>query len=108
MVTFTDAENGIISDIAQGTKFAVRLAENPTTGFQWNATLSPGLSLVSDDYQVNPHAEGMVGVGGTHTWIILAKDLGAQKFSATYRRSWEPVTGNETAFSVNVNVVKIN
>jgi predicted secreted protein/putative hemolysin len=105
MVTFTDAENGKTSDIAQGTTFAVQLEENPTTGFQWNATLSPGLSLVSDDYQVNPHAEGMVGVGGTRIWIILAKDLGAQKFSATYRRSWEPVTGNETAFGVDVNVV---
>ena len=108
MVTFTNAENGSTSDIAQGTKFAVRLEENPTTGFQWNATMSPGLLLVSDDYQVNPHAEGMVGVGGTRTWIILTKDPGAQKFSATYRRSWEPVTGNETAFGINVNVVKIN
>jgi putative hemolysin/predicted secreted protein len=107
MVTLTDTENGRITDIAQGTKFAVELAENPTTGFQWNATLSHGLELISDDFQTKPHAEGMVGVGGTRTWIILAKDLGTQKFSASYRRSWEPVTGNETAFSANVNVVKI-
>jgi putative hemolysin/predicted secreted protein len=107
MVTLTEADNGRTTDIAQGTKFAVELAENPTTGFQWNATLSHGLELVSDDFQTKPHAEGMVGVGGTRTWIILAKDLGTQKFSASYRRSWEPVTGNETAFSANVNVVKI-
>ena len=107
MVTFTDADNGKSSDIAQGTKFTVQLAENPTTGFQWNATLSPGLELVSDDFQTTPHAEGMVGVGGTRTWIIQAKDSGIQKFSASYRRSWEPVTGNETAYSVNINVVKI-
>ena len=108
MVTFTEADDGKTSDIAQGTKFAVQLKENPTTGFQWNVTQSAGLSLVSDDYQVNPHAEGMVGVGGTHTWIILAKDTGVQKFSGVYRRSWEPVTGNETAYSVNINVVKIS
>jgi putative hemolysin/predicted secreted protein len=107
MVTLTDTENGRTTDIAQGTKFAVELAENPTTGFQWNATLSHGLELVSDDFQTKPHAEGMVGVGGIRTWIILAKDLGTQKFSASYRRSWEPVTGNETSFSTNVNVVKI-
>jgi predicted secreted protein/putative hemolysin len=106
MVTFTEADNGKTSDITQGTRFAVQLNENPTTGFQWNATLSNGLVLESDDYQVQPHKEGMVGVGGTHTWIIQAKDLGAQKFSAVYRRSWEPVSGNETAFAVNVNVVK--
>ena len=41
-------------------------------------------------------AEGMVGVGGTRTWVIVAKDLGTQKFSATYKRSWEATTGNET------------
>ena len=51
--------------------------------------------------------EGMVGVGGTRTWVIVAKDLGTQKFSATYKRSWEATTGNETGFNANVNVVKI-
>jgi len=104
LVTFTEADNGKTSVIARGTKFAVQLKENPTTGFQWNATLSSGLDLVSDDFQTDPHAEGMVGVGGTRTWVILAGDGGSQKFSAVYRRSWEPVTGNETAFGMNINV----
>jgi predicted secreted protein/putative hemolysin len=107
LVTFTEADNGKTYDIAQGTKFAVQLEENPTTGFQWNVTLTKGLELLSDEFQTRPHAEGMVGVGGTRTWIILAKDTGVQKFSAIYRRSWEPVTGNETAYSVTINVVKI-
>ena len=107
MVTFTEADNGKTSDIAQGTKFAVVLKENPTTGYQWNATLTKGLELVSDNYETSPHAEGMVGVGGAHTWVITTKDLGAQKFSAVYKRSWEPTTGNETAYSVTLNVVKI-
>ena len=107
MVTFTEADNGKSGDIAQNTRFAVELAENPTTGFQWNATLSPGLELQSSDYRMNDAAPGMTGVGGTRTWVIIAKDLGAQKFSAKYLRSWEPVTGNETAYSVNINVVKI-
>jgi predicted secreted protein len=107
MVTFTEADNGKTSDIAQSTRFAVQLKENPTTGFQWNATVSSGIEIQSSDYQQDKAMEGMVGVGGTRTWIILAKDLGIQKFSASYRRSWEPVTGNETSFTVNVNVVKI-
>ena len=107
MVTLTDADKGKTTDIAQGTRFAVQLKENPTTGFQWNATVSSGLVIQSSDYQQDKAAEGMVGVGGTHTWVIVANDLGTQKFSATYKRSWEAVTGNETAFSANVNVVKI-
>lgn len=107
MVTFTEADDGKTGEIAQTTRFAVQLAENPTTGYQWNATLSPGLELQSSDYRINDAAPGMVGVGGTRTWIILAKDIGMQKFSASYQRSWETVTGNETAYSVNINVVKI-
>lgn len=107
MVTLTEADKGKTEDIAQGTRFAVQLKENPTTGFQWNATVSPGLEIQSSDYQMDKAGEGMVGVGGTRTWVIVAKDLGTQKFSATYKRSWEPVTGNETGFSANVNVVKI-
>ena len=107
LVTFTQADNGTTGTIAQNTVFTIQLAENPTTGYQWNATLSPGLLLQSSDYRMNDAAPNMVGVGGIHTWIILAKDPGAQKFSASYRRSWEPVTSNETAYSVNINVVKI-
>ncbi len=107
MVTFTEADNGTTGTIAQSTRFAVQLKENPTTGYQWNATLSPGLELQSSDYRMNDEPQGMVGVGGTRTWIITTKDTGLQKFSAIYGRSWEPVTGNETAYSVNINVVKI-
>lgn len=106
MVTFTDADNGKTVTITEGTKFAVQLAENPTTGFQWQATVTPGLEIVSDDYQTDAHAEGMVGVGGTRTWIVHAKDAGDQKFSATYKRSWETTTGDETAFALNVNIKK--
>ena len=106
MVTFTEADDGKTQDVTQGTKFAVELKENPTTGYQWNATLSSGLELVSDDYKADAHAEGMTGVGGVHTWVIKAKDTGSQKFSAVEKRSWEATTGNETAFAVTVNVVK--
>lgn len=107
MVTFTDADNGKTVAITEGTKFAVQLAENPTTGFQWQATVTPGLEIVSDDYQTDAHAEGMVGVGGTRTWVVQANDAGDQKFSATYKRSWETTTGDETGFVLNINVEKI-
>ena len=107
MVTFTEADKGTTGTIAHNSRFAIVLAENPTTGFMWNATLSPGLELQSSDYRQNDAAPGMVGVGGTRTWVIIAKDLGDQKFSASYRRSWEPVSDNETGYSVNINVVTV-
>jgi predicted secreted protein len=106
MFTFTEADNDKSGDITQNTRFAIVLPENPTTGFMWNETLSPGLELQSSDYYKDDAATGMIGVGGTRTWVIVAKDLGDQKFSAIYRRSWENVTGNERSYSVNIIVVK--
>ena len=106
MVTFTESDNGKTEDITQGTKFAVELKENPTTGYEWNATVTNGLEILSSECVENPHREGMVGVGGVHTWTVLAKETGSQKFSGVYLRSWEPVTGNETSFAVNITVVK--
>jgi predicted secreted protein/putative hemolysin len=105
MVTFTEADNGKTESVTQNTQFSVVLAENPSTGFMWNATLSPGLELLSDYHKDDPSA-GRPGAGGNHTWIMVAKVTGDQKFSAIYKRSWEPVSGNETAYSVNIRVVK--
>ena len=107
MVTFTEKDNGTTADIAANTRFAVQLGENPTTGFSWNASTSPGLTILSSDYQENKHPEGMVGVGGTRTWILEASGNGNQTFDAVYRRSWEPVTGNETAYTLGIRIVTI-
>jgi len=105
MVTFTEHDNGTTGTIAANTRFAVTLAENPTTGYSWNASTSNGLAILSSDFQENQHAEGMVGVGGTRTWVIQARGTGTQTFSATYRRSWEPVTGNETGYTLDIHIV---
>jgi predicted secreted protein/putative hemolysin len=107
MFTFTEADNGKTGDITRNTRFAVVLPENPTTGFMWNATLSSGLVLQSSDYLQNDTPAGMVGVGGTRTWVILAKDIGNQKFSAISKRAWEPESGNESAYIVNIRVGKV-
>lgn len=106
MFTLTGTDNGKNVEITQNTRFAIVLAENPTTGFVWNVSLSPGLELQSSDYRKDDAPPGMVGVGGERTWIIVAKDAGDQKFSAVYRRSWENITGVEKTYSVVVTVLK--
>ena len=105
MVTFTDKDNGTTAEIAAQSKFAVRLEENPTTGYSWNASTGSGLTILSSDYQEERHAEGMVGVGGTRTWILQATGSGDQVFAAVYRRPWEAVTGNESAYTLTIRIV---
>jgi inhibitor of cysteine peptidase len=107
MVTFTEKDNGTTADIGAGSRFAVQLRENPTTGYSWNASVSPGLTILSSDYQIDQHAEGMVGVGGTRTWIIRASGTGNQSFTGVYNRSWMPTTADDTTYALGIRIVTI-
>jgi inhibitor of cysteine peptidase len=106
MVTFTESDNGATKEIATRSSFAIQLSENPTTGYSWNASASPGLGILSSDYQENSHPEGMVGVGGTRTWVLSTDTAGTYTFTAVYKRSWEATTGNETGYNLTLNAVQ--
>lgn len=82
----------------------VRLIENPSTGYSWNATVTSGLTIVDDAFEQNPASQGMAGAPGTHYWILSGTAAGQQKFSAIYMRPWENVTGTEDTFVLNVLV----
>jgi len=64
------------------------LKENPTTGYGWNITVSPGLVIETDEYVADPHAPGIAGSGGVHHWVVRATETGNQTFEGVYRRSW--------------------
>ncbi|MBP1929512.1 putative secreted protein [Methanolinea mesophila] len=104
LVTYTEADNGTTVKEIQGSMFAVSLAENPTTGYSWNATISPGLELVNETYEEDAHASGMVGVGGTHWWILRALTPGTQEFSAAYIRPWEGVLPGDQTYHLKIDV----
>jgi inhibitor of cysteine peptidase len=106
MITFTDSDNGATKQVATKSPFAIRLSANPTTGFSWNATASPGLAILSSDYKENSHPEGMVGVGGVQTWVLEANDSGVSTFTAIYKQPWMPTTGNETVYTLTLNAVQ--
>jgi len=82
----------------------ISLKENPTTGFVWNVTNSSGLEIVSDEYVVDKASEGMEGAGGVHEWMVKAVEIGNQTFDAIYKRSWEPITGEEDTYTLKVVV----
>ncbi len=84
----------------------LRLTENPTTGYSWNLTTTPGLQVTNDTYIPSTTSGKMVGSGGTHVWDMTAVSSGDQKIQAVYKRPWEPVTGNETTFTMSVVVAQ--
>ena len=100
----TEEQNKATVSVNQGSVITVRLQENPTTGYQWNLTTTPGLRVISDNYVPSDTTGKLVGSGGTRVWDISATATGEQKINAVYKRSWEPVTGNETSFLLTVMV----
>lgn len=99
-----EMQNNATVSMTKGNFITVKLAENPTTGFQWNLTTTAGLSIVSDEYVPSDTSGKLVGSGGTHIWNISTGMIGDQRVSAVYKRPWEPITGNETSFSMTIVV----
>jgi inhibitor of cysteine peptidase len=99
-----ESQNTAMVYMNQSQLITVRLAENPTTGFQWNLTTTPGLRIVKDEYIPSNTSGSVVGSGGTHVWDISTEMPGQQEIHAVYKRSWEPTTGNESTFSMTIVV----
>lgn len=96
-------DNGKTITISEGSSIKISLDENPTTGYSWNETVTSGLAVVDSSY-ISSNSS-MVGAGGVREWTVKAAGKGMQQFTAINKRPWEPAAGNETTFTLNVNVV---
>lgn len=92
--------NATTLSLDKGTVFTIRLDENPTTGYAWNATTTAGITILNSTYI---SGGSMPGSGGVHEWKIQVTGTGAQEFGATYERPWEKL-GNETQYHLIINV----
>ena len=97
---FTEADSGSLVVVKKGEAFKVTLAENPSTGYSWNMSVSDGLEIMNDRYI--PPAQHIPGRGGEHEWTIQAVKPGQQKVRGIYKRPWEPLYYNETTFRLDI------
>jgi inhibitor of cysteine peptidase len=95
-------DNGKTISMGEGTTIKVILDENPTTGYSWNESVTPGLQVQDSKYVES--GSGLMGAGGSHEWTIKATGKGEQQFSAVYKRQWEPLSGSENTFKLTINV----
>ncbi|MDW7732113.1 MAG: protease inhibitor I42 family protein [Methanolobus sp.] len=104
-IMFSENDSGSMVNAIKGDTLIIMLKENPTTGYSWNLSASPGLFLVDDSYKENRENEELAGAGGIHEWIFEVTGEEVQNISAVYMRPWENITGNETSFLLIVNVI---
>ncbi|MFA5236648.1 MAG: protease inhibitor I42 family protein [Methanoregula sp.] len=103
-VVADESQNGATVYVNRTANITLKLKENPTTGYQWNMSVTPGLVITNDSFVPSGTTGKLVGSGGTRIWEMNAAGTGAQTIHAVYLRSWETVTGNETAFSMTIIV----
>jgi inhibitor of cysteine peptidase len=103
MKVYDDHNDTQTITIKNGESFKIQLNENPTTGYSWTINVTPGLTIVSDQY-IAP-SDGLMGAGGQHEWQIKATGTGDKQLTGTYKRAWEPTFGNETTYSLNIKIV---
>ena len=102
-ITVIDEEmNESTVAVKLNSRFALELAENPSTGYAWNLTTTDGLRVVADEYL--PPGTAVVGAAGTHRWEIEAIAVGLQAIEGVYRRSWEGTTTDADTFMVEIAV----
>ena len=100
----TEQQNTGKIHVDKGTLIIVKLAENPTTAYQWDMIVMPGLRIIDEIYIPSDMTENRLGSGGIHIWAISTEATGDYVISAIYKQPWEPVTGNEKTFLLNVIV----
>ncbi len=101
--TITLQANGTAIDLHQGDSFAIRLAENRTTGYRWKLGEWDQVVITNtSDKYVPPHI-GVPGAAGEHVWEFSAGSPGHTTLRLEYRRSWESAPPAQT-FSLTVTV----
>lgn len=105
--------------VKKGETFSIKLKANPTTGYNWylrapeelNENVAKCINLNehnSGDYQVDPHPEGYVGVGGTTSFKFVAGNAAESSYDLNfvYKRPW--VADNKNDKGVTIKIIVTN
>ncbi len=105
MLQLTEGANGREVTLAMGEMAELTLAENPTTGYQWElkAKAETVCKLVKDEFEPSG---GPTGSGGIHRWRFKAVKPGSGEIELQYRRPWEKNAAPARTYRARVRVHK--
>ncbi len=103
MQTYAEQDDGKAVSLTVGEQFEVHLAENASTGHQWQLIDVDRVLLDVTRDQPIPPDSALPGAGGAHAWTFLARAPGRCPLSFVYRRRWEGAAPAQT-FSLDVTV----
>ena len=107
VVLVTIADQGKTIELKPRQSLHVVLDSNRTTGYSWTVEKVDAALLTLIGQPVYATAEskpGLVGVGGTETWHLIAVSPGDQMLQFSYRRPFEPTVPPARSFSFTVRI----
>ncbi len=90
--------------LAQGNVLVIPLAGNPTTGYTWQFTSSPGDILVSRGDAAYLPESSLSGAPGVQVFTFDAAGAGEVSLNFTYSQPWDEKTPPEQAFDLAFTV----
>jgi inhibitor of cysteine peptidase len=90
LVTIGDSDSGKTITVPKGDKVIVRLASNPTTGYQWQIrSLDQEYLMLVGEPMYDPSKTDRIGSGGTQVFTFITLKPGKTMLVLDYKRSWE-------------------
>ena len=85
-IELTDADSGTTRSVRVGERATVRLPENPTTGYRWQAEFDEAALRIVEDRYDGP--ESPRGAGGHRVLTVEPLRAGTTRLRLANRRSW--------------------
>jgi inhibitor of cysteine peptidase len=100
----TVADSGKSIQVSQGDQVAIRLGENPTTGYGWAVDqINPDvMKPVGSDYE--PASDSGIGGGGERIFTFTAVKVGSSPIQLKLWRKWEGDKSIRQRFQVTIEV----
>ncbi|MCS3867793.1 putative secreted protein [Chryseobacterium ginsenosidimutans] len=104
-ILFSDSKNSDIIKLKKGGSIALKIEENPSTGYHWAIETEKNCSVAidNDTYKQNDSAPGMVGVPGIRTLDVLGKENGKCKIDFKNTAPAGEITETKTIYFVVEN-----
>ena len=81
--------NGSTIELEKGQVLVLKLASNPTTGYDWEITGLDTAILQQKGDVAYKSDSALIGSGGVDTWTFEAFSSGQTHLQLVYHRSWE-------------------
>jgi inhibitor of cysteine peptidase len=105
LLVVTIADNNRNAEIGAGERLAVRLPENPSTGYTWAVDETDSRLLALDSTSYVPPESGFIGARGQRSFIFTARQPGEVALKFKYWRFWEGDTSATERYAITVKIL---